>query len=330
MLANGRGTGARRDTLIDKPRATVAVVCITARHTYSYPRKYSTMTTRHTLLISAFGIGLALTAGVASATPIAFGDIQTFEMATVGTQPRAWTDATNGYVGQITVVSNATSSVSAGPNGGSQFAKVTPGPDNSYSGGYRNGPYGAIGTQTAFPGSGNRYTTFIDVYAQSTTSSTGHLYWDSIVSDTEPGFGADTGWYMTPGDTTWTFSTPGEEITLPSSQWYTLEVVWDRSETIVTTFYNIYHQGQRTTGAALASFGGGPVDEGLLSAALGGPNLQWFTVWDNDAVGRIFVDNAGTAIVEPVSVPEPAPLPLTLLGIGGVLLIFIIRRPAAR
>lgn len=270
-------------------------------------------------------IGWALTAGTASAT-ILFGTTQTFENGAPGSTPSSWFDGTNGYNGHITIASSGTDGITTGAAGGTQFAKVTPGAVGTYY--YNRGaPSGDIGRQTAFPGSGNAYTTFIDIYAQSTEHDAGHIYWDSIVNNSSGNFGADTGWYLYPGSTTWKFQAGGTggDISLATGEWYTLEVVFDRSTSLVTSTYNIYAQGQRDFGAPLASFGGAAVDENLSSTDLGGPRYQWFTNWSSkdNTIGQIYVDNAGTGAY---STTVPAPSTLALFGLGLTLLGFSMRR----
>lgn len=274
---------------------------------------------------AAFAIaGAFLIQDAAMADTIPFGETQTFESASPGTQPDGWHDSDSGYVGRIEVVSSGTDGVFAGPAGGSQFAKVVAGPDDSYSSGYRNGPYGHIGTQASFPGSGNRYATFIDIYAQSTTSSSGALSWDSVISKASGGYGTEQRLVITPGATTWNFTPAGlgvNGITLPVGAWYTLETIWSRSKDYVTATVNIYAQGQRDSGSPLASYDLYSFSTNLPSSEVGGPGIFWFTVWDNRAVDAIYIDNAGTAVV-----PLPAALPAGLAMLGGMGVVRLRRR----
>ena len=260
---------------------------------------------------------------------LAFNSINDFESQTPGDQPDEFHDGDTGWFGTVTAETSGVDGVMTGvPFGGNQLAKVVPGADDSYGDpGYRNGPYAHTGASDAYPPtSADQYSFILDLYTQSAAGVSGNLVWQTGVNDPDMGDGVRTeaGFNITPGELTWSFNgrLPGGPATidLPADAWYTLEVEWDRSGPEVQATTNIWEQGMRGIGAPLYTAMGVPDDDqvggpaqGVPSSELGGPRYSWFTVWDNDTVDAIYIDNIGA-----VAVPEPATLVLLGLSVAGV------------
>jgi hypothetical protein len=238
---------------------------------------------------------VALTSGNSVVADLAFNVIDGFDTQTPNTQDPNFT-------GAVTVLASGTYGVPA--SSGANFAEVVPGANDSYQSGYRDGPYAFPGYSQAYPaGSSPTYSFVTDIYTQSTSGSSGYFWWTNGVLNNNDGlYLTETGFQVTPGASTWAFTTTagGNPVAnLAANTWYTLEVEYNKSASNVSATHNIYAAGQRGISAPLYSYTipSGSMYLNPVSTDLGGPGYSWFTVWDNNAVGAIYIDNFGTAAV---------------------------------
>ncbi len=205
-------------------------------------------------------------------------------------------DSRDTWVGLIEEVPTGCGGVTS--HSGAAHAVIYPGANDSYSTGYRDAPYSLNGLSQTFPGAGNQWAWSIDLYAIPAIG-TGSLWWTSAASDNTTGnYLTETGFNITPGGATWSFTlTAGghPSISLPTGAWYHLEVVYDRSAANVQAYHRIY-DSMRTTLLYEVLIPSGSMFLNPPSTMLGGPLYSWFTVWDNNAADRLYIDNLRSGV----------------------------------
>jgi hypothetical protein len=263
----------------------------------------------------------AVAAGSAQAGNLAFGTTDGFES---GSDQGEF--SSNG--GMFNVQPSGTNGIPA--SGGSFYAQIQPASPNTYMAGYQDGPYAHIGASQAYPsGAGDQYSIFTDIYTQATSTSSGFFWWTNGVNnnstpDYTNAYLTESGFQITPGSSNWNFTTTAgghPSIDLAANSWYTMEVTFDRSGPTVQAILDIFNQGERTTGTALYSQ---TLDTGASSSLLGGPRYSWFTVWNNNAIGSLAIDNIGSAGL--TAVPEPSNLAMVAGGALSLLGVRLVRR----
>lgn len=274
----------------------------------------------HGIVLAAAALA-AVAPGSAWAGNLAFGTTDGFES---GSDQGEFYN--NG--GTVNVVASGTNSIPAS-GGSSYYAQIQPGAPNSYGTGLKDGPYAHIGASQAYPsGAGSQYSIFTDIYAASTTASSGSLWWTNGVNNVNTGdYLTETGFNITPGSSTWNFTTTAggnPSIDLATGNWYTMEVTFDGSGTNVMATLDIFNQGDRTSGTPLYSFTQSSLFQNPLSSLLGGPRYSWFTVWNNNAIGSLAIDNIGSAGL--TAVPEPSNLVMAACGAFSLLGVRFLRR----
>jgi hypothetical protein len=255
---------------------------------------------------------------------VAFGQVDSFESTTVGAQPMDLRDSSDGWVGSATVVTSGTDGVMTNPSfGGSQFAKIVPGDPGSYQPGYRDAPYSVSGRSVPYPTSGDTYSFVTDLYTQSTANGGNGFWWTNAAYNNSSGdYLTETGFHITPGAADWNFTTTAggnPSTNLAADSWYTLEVTFDRSGSNVSATHSIYAQGG-LGGTPLYSVTMPTVFQNPASSDLGGPRYSWFTVWDDNSVGAIYVDNLGTVAAVPEVSSFVMGLAICSVVVGGVYL----------
>jgi hypothetical protein len=190
-------------------------------------------------------------------------------------------------------------------NAGSNLAILYRGPDDSYGvTNFADGPVSRVGRQTAFPAGASQWAYQTDIFAEPVPTPGGGLdyfWWTNAVSDaTGTGpfapYRTESGFQIHPGPASWSFLTTGGIIitTLPTGVWYHLETVFDVSSGFLEIHHRIFN-ANRTTELASYTIPAASVYLGPHAAAdVGGPRYSWFSVWNNNIVDHIYVDNVGT------------------------------------